>query len=81
MRAISVHVEEEEYQRLKSLAGLEGRPVAALIREAMRDYLARESRPGRSILDIPAHESGRLLRSWNRSELYDEMLDGREQLS
>jgi len=78
MRAISVHVEEDEYQRFKSLAGLEGRPVAALIREAMTDYLEREGRPGRSILDIPAHDSGRLLRGWNRSELYDEMLDGRE---
>lgn len=78
MRAISVYVEEEEYQRFKSLAGLEGRPVAALIREAMSDYLDREVQPGRSILDIPAHDSGRLLRDWTRSELYDEMLDGRE---
>jgi Ribbon-helix-helix protein, copG family len=78
MRAISVYVEEEEYQRFKSLAGLEGRPVAALIREAMSDYLDREVRPGRSILDIPAHDSGRLLHDWTRSELYDEMLDGCE---
>lgn len=77
MRAISVHVEDEEYQRLKSLAALRRRPVAALIRKAMADFLEREGRRGRSILDIPAHESGRLLRGWARSELYDEMLDGR----
>ena len=78
MRAISVHVEEQEYQRLKSLAGLEGRPVAALIRAAMADYLEREEHPGRSILDIPAHRSGKLLSGWTRADLYDEMLDGRE---
>lgn len=77
MRAISVHVEEEEYRRFKSLASLEGRPVAALIREAMSDYLDREGASGRSILEIPAHRSGKLLREWSRSELYDEMLDGR----
>ena len=59
----------------------EGRPVAALIREAMSDYLEREARPGRSILEIPAHTSGRLLRGWTRDELYDAMLDGREQLA
>lgn len=75
MRAVSVHVEEDEYQRFKSLAGLEGRPVAALIRRAMSEFLNREERPGRSILDIPAHPGGRLLRPWSRSEIYDEMLD------
>lgn len=77
MRAISVHVEEEEYQRFKSLASLQGRPVAALIRRAMSDYLERDGPPGRSILEIPAHRGGKLLRGWTRSELYDEMLDGR----
>ena len=77
MRAISVHVEDGEYQRFKSLAALEGRPVAALIRRALADYLEREGRPGRSILEIPAHRSGKLLRPWTRSEIYDEMLDGR----
>lgn len=75
MRAISVHVAEEEYQQLKSLAGLAGRPVAALIRQAMADYLEREGSRGRSILAIPAHESGKLLAGWTRSELYDEMID------
>ncbi len=77
MRAISVHVEDGEYQRFKSLASLEGRPVAALIRRAMTEYLDREGGAGRSILEIPAHRSGRLLRPWSRTELYDEMLDGR----
>lgn len=78
MRAISVHVEELEYQRLKSLASLEGQPVAALIRRAMSHYLQREEPQGRSILDIPAHHGGRLLRDWTRGDLYDEMLGDRD---
>jgi hypothetical protein len=77
MRAISVHVEDEDYQRLKSLAAREGRPVAVLIRQAMADYLDREGRSGRSILDIRPHKSGKLLRSWTRAEIYDEILDER----
>ncbi len=77
MRAISVHVAEEDYERLKSLAAQEGRPVAVLIRQAMTDYLEREGRGGRSILEIPARKGGKLLRGWTRDELYDEMLDGR----
>lgn len=77
MRAISVHVDDEEYLRFKSLASVEGRPVAALIRRAMTDYLDREGPPGRSVLEIPAHRSGRLLRPWSRADLYDEMLDDR----
>jgi hypothetical protein len=77
VRAISVHVAEEDYQRLKSLAAQEGRPVAALIRQAMADYLRRAGRAGRSILEIPPHKSGKLLRAWTRGEIYDEMLDER----
>ena len=37
--------------------------------------LDRERRSGRSVLDIPAHRSGRMLRGWSRSDLYDEMLE------
>lgn len=77
MRAISVHVDDAEYQRLKSLAALKRRPVAALIRQAMAEYVGREGRGGRSILEIPAHRSGRMLEAWTRSELLDEMIDGR----
>ena len=75
MRPISVHVTEDDYQRFKLLAALRKRPVAELIREAMAHYLKQERRSGRSVLDIPAHDSGRMLRSWTRSELYDEMLE------
>ncbi|MCP4656148.1 MAG: ribbon-helix-helix protein, CopG family [bacterium] len=75
MKAISVHVAEEHYQQFKFLAARRGRPVAELVREAMATYLSLEQQAGRSILDIAAHPSGRLLAGWSRSELYDEMIE------
>jgi len=80
MKAISVHVDEERYEELRTLARRSGRPVAALIREAMDAYA--ETRRGRSpsLLDLPAVSAGRPLKGWARSEIYDEMLseDGGE---
>lgn len=73
MKPISVHVSEETYDELKSLAARSGRPVAELIRQAMADYLDLERRSHASILAIEPHDSGELLRSWSRSELLDEM--------
>ncbi len=75
MKPISVHVAEDDYRSFKALATLRHRPVAELIREAMRVYLKRESRTSRSVLEIPPHPSGKMLRRWTRSELYDEMLE------
>ncbi|HYN40189.1 MAG TPA: ribbon-helix-helix protein, CopG family [Thermoanaerobaculia bacterium] len=74
MKVISVHVPEEPYQRLKSLAAREGRPAAELVREAMQDYLARSDAAAHSLLDVSAHDSGRLRKGWTRSGLLDEML-------
>lgn len=74
MRAISVHVPDRAYQELKSIAARSGRPVAELIRQAMLDYLAHERASRGSVLDLPAHKSGRLLRRWTRSEIVDETL-------
>jgi hypothetical protein len=74
MRVISVHVPEEPYQRLKSLAAREGRPAAELVREAMQDYLARAGSAAHSLLDVPAHDSGKLRKGWTRSGLLEEML-------
>lgn len=73
MKAISVHVIEDDYQRFKRLSALRGRPVAELIREAMADFLRKEKPVGRSLLDIPAHESGEMLSDWTRDEIYDEI--------
>jgi predicted transcriptional regulator len=75
MKPISVHVSEETYEELKSLATRSRRPVAELIRRAMADYLDLERRSHASILAIEPHDSGELLRSWGRSELLDEMMD------
>jgi len=78
VRAISVHVDEQDYQALKTLASSKERPVAALIREAMADYLATNwEKERRSLLDMPPLQAGRQLRSWTRSEIYDEMFVGK----
>ncbi len=74
MRPISIHVTEDDYRSFKALAALRERPVAELIREAMAAYLEWQRRSRRSVLDIPPHPSGEMLRDWTRSELYDEML-------
>lgn len=74
MKVISLHVPEKPYEELKEIAASEGRPVAALIREAMADYVAREAKPARSLRDIPPHRGGRLRKRWTRSEILDEMI-------
>lgn len=75
MKPISVHVDEEDYRRLKTLAGKQGRPVAMLVREAMHAYLVREEPDAAALDDFPPHPSGRMLKDWERSDLYDEMSD------
>jgi hypothetical protein len=75
MKAISVHVLDEDYQHFKSLAAIERRPIAELIREAMKAYLERIRQSSRSVLEIAPHPSGRMLPDWDRSELFDEMLE------
>jgi predicted transcriptional regulator len=75
MKAISLHVSDPAYQELKALAARTGRPVAELIRQGMGEYLERARTTGRSVLGLAPHESGRLRRSWTRSELLDEMRD------
>ncbi|MBI3962779.1 MAG: ribbon-helix-helix protein, CopG family [Deinococcus sp.] len=75
MKAISIHVPQEAYQELKSLAARTGRPVAELIRQAMVDYLERERSRNWSIADIPPHNSGALLLPWTRHELFEEMIE------
>lgn len=74
MKPISVHVPENEYQRLKSLAASQGRPVAELIREAMRAYGRRALQKGRSLAEIPALDAGKMLHESDRSGIFDEMI-------
>jgi len=67
MRPISVHVPDDAYQELKSVAARAGRPVAELIRDAMLRYLDDARQTSRSIFDIETHDSGPLRRRWTRS--------------
>jgi hypothetical protein len=76
MKPISLHVPDEAYSEIKTLAARRGKPVAELIREAMTEYLARESGHSISLLDLKPHPSGPLLEPWTRSELLDEMRGG-----
>ena len=75
MKVISVHVDEEPYELLRSLASLRKRSVAELIREAMAEYLERERTSGSSILECTPNDSGALRRSWTREELLGEMTE------
>lgn len=75
MRTISVHVIEGDDRSFKALAALRRGPVAEPPREAMAAYLEREPAAGPALRDLPAHDSGRLLRSRSRSEVLDEMLE------
>ena len=73
MKPISMHVSENDYEELKSMATRTGRPVAELIRQAMGEYLDRERKSSQSILAISPQPSGKLLEGWTRSALIDEM--------
>jgi hypothetical protein len=75
MKTISLHVSEQTYDELKSVAARQNRPVAALIREAMDAYIASEQRSGSSVLDLEPFHCGPLREEWTRSELLDEMLE------
>ncbi len=73
MKPISVHVSEDDYQELKSMAARTGRPVAELIRRAMAEFVERERPDQRSVLQLAAHDSGCAKEPWTRSDLVDEM--------
>jgi predicted transcriptional regulator len=61
MKTISIYVAEPTYAEFKSLSSRTGRPVAEHIRQAMEEYLQREQREQRSILDLAPHASGGML--------------------
>ena len=73
MRTISVHVSEADYAAFKSLAAQDERPVAELIREAMRRWLVAHQRNGSSLADLRAVDCGDSLREFNRSDVADEL--------
>jgi 16S rRNA U516 pseudouridylate synthase RsuA-like enzyme len=74
VKPISLHVDEENYRELRSLAERTGRPVAELIREAMVEYTAHRHGHFGSLFDLEPHPSGALLAPWTRAELLEERL-------
>jgi hypothetical protein len=78
MKPVSVHVDEERYEQFRALARRSGRPVAALIREAMNAYVESRRGEGPSLLDLPPLSAGRPLTGWTRAEIYDEMFSRKE---
>ncbi|MCC6133294.1 MAG: ribbon-helix-helix protein, CopG family [Acidobacteria bacterium] len=76
MRLKPVRVDEHTYHRLRGIARDEGRPIAAVIREAMERYATRErTAAGKSILDLEPHDCGPLTEWWTREAIRDEMLE------
>ena len=75
MKQISLHVDEESYRELKSLAERTGRPMAELIREAMDEYTAHRRVSARSLFDLEPYPSGTLRAPWIRAELIDERMN------
>jgi|GEM_PF-1258353 len=75
MKLISLHVDEDIYRGLQSLAERTGRPVAELIREAIAGYTAGHRRASGSLFALEPHPSGALRAPWTRAEFLDETLD------
>ena len=67
----TVYLDAGDYRRLKMLAAEEGRPPAALIREAVSEYAARRL-PRRKPKSVGAGRSGRR----DLSERAEELLNG-----
>lgn len=75
MRTISIHVSDADYAEFKSRAAQDQRPVAELIREAMRRWLADQRRSGASLTDLGAIDCGEMLRPFDRYEVTEEMFE------
>jgi hypothetical protein len=77
MKAISLHVPDQTYDRFRELAARRGRPAAELIREAMESWLAVQQGE-HSILDIQPRTCGRQLAEPDREATWDEMFGSGE---
>ena len=67
----TVYLDAEDYRRLKRIAAEDGRPPAALVREAVSEYAARHA-PRKRPKSIGAGRSGRK----DLSERAEELLAG-----
>ena len=76
MKRTTIFIDEPMERELKALAEQEGRPKAALVREALGEYLARRHRGGRRLGFAAIGGSGR----HDTAERHEEVL-WREQAS
>lgn len=67
----TIYLDEADYRRLKALARVDGRPSAALVREAVAQYVAKRSNSTRPS-SIGSARSGRS----DISERVDELMTG-----
>jgi len=67
----TIYLDPDDYRRLKDLARRQGRPTAALVREAVAEY-ARRHAPAVTPRSIGAARSGRR----DLSERAEDLLDG-----
>ena len=81
VKPISLSVSEEDYEAFRDAAEREGQSIAALIRDAMSFYRKERLRDRRPLERLPVlvgHEP--LAPLPDRSTLYDEMFEDREQV-
>jgi predicted transcriptional regulator len=63
MKAMTLRLDETEYERLRTVAFVEDRPVSDVIREAIHDYIQRKASQDefRASLERAMQESARLI--------------------
>jgi predicted transcriptional regulator len=66
----TIYLDPDDYRRLKALARRQGRPTAALVREAVAEY-ARKHAPAVAPRSVGAARSGRRDLSVRAEELLD----------
>ncbi|MGE0491462.1 MAG: ribbon-helix-helix protein, CopG family [Vulcanimicrobiota bacterium] len=74
MRTISISVSEEDYEAFRAHAHRTDRPIAELMREAMRLYREERLQPLERLERLPLFEGHQPVAALpERFELYDEM--------
>ncbi len=78
MKRTTIFIDEPAERDLKALAERQGRPKAALVREAIREYLARNRPTGSRLGFVAAGRSGRSDVAERHEELLWSERDGDE---
>lgn len=78
MKTVSISVSEDDYEAFREAARTSERSIAQLVREAMTFYRRERLHPRTPLREVPVLPGHRPLRALpTRSELYDEVFDGR----